>query len=513
MDDRASSSSVVAGGEDRISNLHDNIILHILSFLDLKYAVRTSALSRKWKHTWTSIPCVNLNPDVFQTKYKFSKFVKRALTCRNTGVKDSAIKLTFRGSIVQGFVNNIVTYTYSYNVSKLTLIWPTCTYDELPEYLFSSCTLKHLTLDNQAHVFYRKSRIKLNSAWRLPALETLNLTDLEIGYIESKRPNLFSECVNLKDITLCRCSVNELGTFTICTPQLVNLTITDCDIWSSVLKVKAPQLKNLTVSCNNTFPKFFSFNAPQLENLTASVSTSAISFPFNHFLSFSRHNFNSLEKVNLSLRSRYNEKQEVSQRLLDLFKILRSAKSLILDVHIIESLSSSLDQLAHEPCPFNNLKLLKINMVPLKQKDPIPAVFTQVINYLLENSPYATVNMDLPQVPQKRSWQQVPNEDRPKKATKLETGISTMVDEKKLLEAQIQMQDQVIAKLRAEIEKKDEVNAKQRAELEKKDQVIAELNERIQMQNVNNIQSQLVHAAELPAVPGPSSANASFPPT
>ncbi|KAJ9547252.1 hypothetical protein OSB04_019795 [Centaurea solstitialis] len=41
MDDR----SRIIAKEDRISNLSDGIIHHILSFLDMKYAVQTSALS------------------------------------------------------------------------------------------------------------------------------------------------------------------------------------------------------------------------------------------------------------------------------------------------------------------------------------------------------------------------------------------------------------------------------------------------------------------------------------
>ncbi|KAF9625005.1 hypothetical protein IFM89_017001 [Coptis chinensis] len=42
-------------GVDRISSLHDHILLHILSFLPTKYAVAASLLSRRWENLFTSI--------------------------------------------------------------------------------------------------------------------------------------------------------------------------------------------------------------------------------------------------------------------------------------------------------------------------------------------------------------------------------------------------------------------------------------------------------------------------
>ncbi|KAI7742902.1 hypothetical protein M8C21_031327 [Ambrosia artemisiifolia] len=60
-------------------------------------------------------------------------------------------------------------------------------------------------------------------------------------------------------------------------------------------------------------------------------------------------------------------------------------------------------------------------MVSQKQKDHIATIPTQVRNYLLENSPSASFITDLPQVSHKRSRQQVHDETRAKKVTKLQT--------------------------------------------------------------------------------------------
>ncbi|KAM7461161.1 hypothetical protein LguiA_029282 [Lonicera macranthoides] len=50
-------------GIDRISNLPDEILCHILSFLPTKYAVGTSVLSTRWKNLFPFIPKLSLNFD------------------------------------------------------------------------------------------------------------------------------------------------------------------------------------------------------------------------------------------------------------------------------------------------------------------------------------------------------------------------------------------------------------------------------------------------------------------
>nr|GEY39265.1 F-box domain, cyclin-like protein [Tanacetum cinerariifolium] len=83
--------------------------------------------------------------------------------------------------------------------------------------------------------------------------------------------------------------------------------------------------------------------------------------------------------------------------LLSAFQKPRRAKFLILNSEFIEALGSDMNQLSREPCPFNNLKCVKIGTAPLSRKDHISKIANPVKNYLLENSPNATFIMDLPQ--------------------------------------------------------------------------------------------------------------------
>lgn len=76
-------------GEDRISNLPNELLCHILTFLPTKHAVGTSILSTKWKNLFPLIPNIKLvlddklllNPESDPGRYliKFMKFADNLL--------------------------------------------------------------------------------------------------------------------------------------------------------------------------------------------------------------------------------------------------------------------------------------------------------------------------------------------------------------------------------------------------------------------------------------------------
>ncbi|GJZ75179.1 F-box domain, cyclin-like protein [Tanacetum coccineum] len=226
-------SIVAEEEEDRISNLPDDIIHRILSFLDMKYVVQNSAVSRKWKHIWTSMPYLNLDSGLFPKLAHFAKFVKQTLSHRNYHTNVSAVDLKFTG--------------------------------------------------------HHDSR--------------------------EKNINLFSKCVNLKDLTLHKCSMYHMKIFNVCCPQLSNLTMKDVTAFLEVLEVVAPKL----------------------ENLTASISTRGGCYSVD-FLQLSIEGPISLQKLNLSKSNENYWKTRNFPRLLDLLYKLSSAKFLILDMDIIQCL-------------------------------------------------------------------------------------------------------------------------------------------------------------------------------
>ncbi|KAG8088077.1 hypothetical protein GUJ93_ZPchr0010g7321 [Zizania palustris] len=76
---------------DRLSALPNELILHIMSFMNARVAVRTCVLSRRWLHLWRSVPRVNAEFFEFegatQTQWgdevAFKRFINRLLELRD----------------------------------------------------------------------------------------------------------------------------------------------------------------------------------------------------------------------------------------------------------------------------------------------------------------------------------------------------------------------------------------------------------------------------------------------
>ncbi|XP_026429266.1 putative F-box protein At1g49610 [Papaver somniferum] len=71
--------------EDKISKLPDELIHRIFSFFDMKYAVQTCVLSKRWRYIWTSLPTLNFDhtSELYPTDENFVKVVDKVLEHRS----------------------------------------------------------------------------------------------------------------------------------------------------------------------------------------------------------------------------------------------------------------------------------------------------------------------------------------------------------------------------------------------------------------------------------------------
>ncbi|AES81605.2 putative F-box domain-containing protein [Medicago truncatula] len=67
---------------DRISDLPDSILSHILYFLPTKLAATTSVLSKRWKRLWLSVLSLDFDSSGFKTFDLFLRVVYSTMYCR-----------------------------------------------------------------------------------------------------------------------------------------------------------------------------------------------------------------------------------------------------------------------------------------------------------------------------------------------------------------------------------------------------------------------------------------------
>ncbi|KAM0893205.1 hypothetical protein ACQ4PT_025287 [Festuca glaucescens] len=207
----ASPSPLPSGSRDRLSELPDDVLGHVLSFLPTKPAGRAAALSRRWRHVFSSVNTVSFEEqasaraDGWNTFYHDShetktysaallKDVWSALVCRRRCAGFHVPLRRFRIAFNschrwnRPHVDQWLSYVLRHSRKELHLdlcfrLGPTCAHRghdddrrrltpgswyQLPRGLFSCTAMCSLSLSYCA--------LNLPAAINLPFLETLRLT-------------------------------------------------------------------------------------------------------------------------------------------------------------------------------------------------------------------------------------------------------------------------------------------------------------------------------------------------
>ncbi|KAJ0484215.1 putative leucine-rich repeat domain superfamily [Helianthus annuus] len=325
------------------------------------------------------VPHLNFSTTDFRRLPRFSKFVTRLLSGRNNQSEVSSVNFTFRGKVSQEFVQRILDYAFSHNVQQLNI---TCLpgrlycLAEFPHSLFSSQSLKHFTFTGRIQTWNATV-----PTWALPNLTTLNLT-----YYSDTWDGLFSNCANLKNLTLKSSTI--LNCFGISHPGLSSLTLEDDKVRVNVV---TPQLKSLTIK---NWRGIHLISAPNLSSLHYT----------DHYCSYKDNDdgplqlpsdLPHLEKVDIIITSDHDNKA-YTHKIVRLLQQLRYVKFLTLSLELVKFFSSSVELFSHQTSPFVNLKSLKIYpsyVSPYDQAQQKVTMSTEVKDYLLGGSPGATFTM------------------------------------------------------------------------------------------------------------------------
>ncbi|TKY51115.1 putative F-box protein [Spatholobus suberectus] len=218
------------GHVDRISNLPDEIIQHILSLLQTKDAVRTSVLSRRWHSQWmfvTNLDFSEFAPSMNQKRSLFMDFVDRVIALRKP-LDLNLFALSCEVFTDASRINSWVCAAVKHNVQHLLLVLRRICLEplELPHCLFTCDTLRK--------AFIMAEEILLN----LPSsIHFLNLKLLTLQYVvfpgNESTQRLFSGLPVLEELTLDRCCWGNVEAVTVALPMLKKLDIienlADCD--------------------------------------------------------------------------------------------------------------------------------------------------------------------------------------------------------------------------------------------------------------------------------------------
>lgn len=296
---------------DRISELPDSVLHHILSFLTTKYTVQTSLLSKRWRHLWASVPALDLTDESFDRvgdgsredfdTHNFENFVDTVLLLRDASDLRS-FSLRCYNYFDEGHVHRWIRHATKYNPKVLQIEFPEGVICRLPLGILPCRSLEELSMTLDYNVELGPPKImgclrRLHIQWAFG----------ENGLME----NLNSSCPVLEDLDLHNC---ELDALCISSNTLKRLSIKDCKIGGNENLISTPGLVCLTFTNNSA--------CTTLENLS-SLLNATVHTTGDHAIKLIRGLAN-VETLNFSCSEDYQCELPEELSLFPMFDNLRS---------------------------------------------------------------------------------------------------------------------------------------------------------------------------------------------
>ncbi|PPD78626.1 hypothetical protein GOBAR_DD24446 [Gossypium barbadense] len=189
--------------EDRISSFPDPILCHILSFLPIKEAVRTSIISTKWRYLFASISTI-----------KFDGYSMSGLTDRNIDNFKNFVDRLLKSPDQIMILISLVGYVLHCAVVLRKLI---CSYleDILPAVLFTYGSLVTLKLDavviNAPNLIYFQCTDAVAQGYTLSTMKSLEKAHISIcdcDTIDSQ--TIATHLIQVCNVRSLRLTINEI---------------------------------------------------------------------------------------------------------------------------------------------------------------------------------------------------------------------------------------------------------------------------------------------------------------
>ncbi|XP_014502313.1 F-box/LRR-repeat protein At3g03360-like [Vigna radiata var. radiata] len=197
---------------DFLSELSDDVLLHIMHFMDTTTAVQTSFLSKRWNKVWKCLTTLSFRRSDFKTLESYDQFVYHVVSKRDTSIRLHRLDLE-ACTVTQELLNHITPLLHY--VSHLSIYL-----DYSIPVIFSSPSLTSLTLSCTPGI------LKLPPSLELPALRTLNLANVALTAKDGDEcAEPFSSCFLLNSLVLLGCSLsNPAKVLSISNPNLSHFT-------------------------------------------------------------------------------------------------------------------------------------------------------------------------------------------------------------------------------------------------------------------------------------------------
>ncbi|XP_024641042.1 F-box/LRR-repeat protein At3g26922 isoform X2 [Medicago truncatula] len=240
-------------GIDRINQLPNSLLHHILSFLPTKTCVQTTPLvSRKWRNLWKNLEaldfCDSSSPQIYEFDNDeqfliFSVFVNTVLTLRKSRVVRKFCLSCYHVQLDPFYNHSIDTWinaTIGPNLEEFHLTLLTAAgFNRVPLSLFSCPNLVSLSFND-----YIILQLQDNSKICLPSLKLLQLLDM------------YNLDLNSVNALLSGC------------PVLENLEISFAPESLATLRLSSSTLKRLKIDVENEVGAYLEIDAPDLKYLS-----------------------------------------------------------------------------------------------------------------------------------------------------------------------------------------------------------------------------------------------------